>query len=108
MNSARITAMTELAPNTFWTTSGEPCHCQIRCCFPPGIHPQMPPSRLSLPGPGNYQQGKNATTEQRQVNLIDNLSVIQGSHALKFGVDYRWLSPFSSPYAYNQLAILLG
>ncbi len=62
----------------------------------------------SLPGPGTYQQGKNAIDEQRQVNLVDNLSVIQGSHALKFGVDYRWLSPFSSPYAYNQLAIFAG
>ena len=76
--------------------------------FPAGYSSTNAAFTLSLPGPGNYQQGKNATTEQRQVNLIDNLSVIQGSHALKFGVDYRWLSPFSSPYAYNQLAIFAG
>ena len=76
--------------------------------FPAGYSSTNAAFTLSLPGPGTYQQGKNATDEQRQVNLVDNLSVIQGSHALKFGVDYRWLSPFSSPYAYNQLAIFAG
>ena len=33
----------------------------------------------------------------RQFNLVDNLSVIAGSHALKFGVDYRYLSPINGP-----------
>jgi hypothetical protein len=36
------------------------------------------------------------------VNLIDNLSWSKGSHELKFGVDYRWLSPFSGPLSYIQ------
>jgi hypothetical protein len=30
---------------------------------------------------------------QRQVNVVDNLSVQKGSHSLKFGVDFRRLSP---------------
>jgi hypothetical protein len=76
--------------------------------FPPGYSSANGAFTLSLPGPGTYQQGKNATDEQRQINVIDNLSLIKGSHALKFGIDYRWLSPFSSPYAYNQLAIFSG
>jgi hypothetical protein len=38
------------------------------------------------------------------VNLIDNLSWSKGNHELKFGVDYRWLSPFSSPLSYLQFA----
>ena len=76
--------------------------------YPPGYSSANAAFTLSLPGPGNYQQGKNATDEQRQINLIDNLSLIEGNHALKFGIDYRWLSPFSSPYAYNQLAIFSG
>lgn len=76
--------------------------------YPPGYSSANGAFTLSLPGPGNYQQGKNATDEQRQINLIDNLSLIEGNHALKFGIDYRWLSPFSSPYAYNQLAIFSG
>ncbi len=76
--------------------------------YPPGYSSANGAFTLSLPGPGNYQQGKNAIDEQRQINVIDNLSLIKGSHALKFGIDYRWLSPFSSPYAYNQLAIFSG
>jgi TonB dependent receptor/Carboxypeptidase regulatory-like domain len=76
--------------------------------FPPGYSSANGAFTLSLPGPGTYQQGKNATDEQRQINVIDNLSLIKGSHSLKFGIDYRWLSPFSSPYAYNQLAIFSG
>src|SRR5258708_2046293 len=46
--------------------------------------------------------------EQRQINLVDNLSVTAGSHQLKFGVDYRWLSPFSSPFSYRQFVDFSG
>lgn len=76
--------------------------------FPAGYSSANAAFTLDLPGPGTYQQGKNAIDEQRQINVIDNVSVIKGSHALKFGIDYRWLSPFSSPYTYNQLAIFSG
>lgn len=76
--------------------------------FPPGYSSSNGAFTLVIPGAGTYQQGKQATDEQRQINVIDNLSLTKGSHALKFGVDYRWLSPFSSPYAYNQLAIFAG
>ena len=43
-----------------------------------------------------YEQGKQGTDEQRQVNLIDNLSVVKRSHELKFGVDYRRLPVWSN------------
>jgi hypothetical protein len=59
-------------------------------------------------GAGEYIQGKQGTDEQRQVNLVDNLSVTKSSHQLKFGVDYRWLAPFSSPAAYRQFAQFSG
>ena len=49
--------------------------------------------------------GKNAHNLQRQVNIVDNLSVQKGSHALKFGVDYRRLSPIYDPRLYGQQAI---
>ena len=45
---------------------------------------------------------------QRQVNIVDNLSVQKGSHSLKFGVDFRRLSPLSDPQAYNQFAFFLN
>jgi Carboxypeptidase regulatory-like domain/TonB dependent receptor-like, beta-barrel len=57
---------------------------------------------------GTYAQGKSGTNEQRQVNLVDNLMVTKGSHQLRFGVDYRWLAPFSSPFSYEQFAEFLG
>lgn len=33
----------------------------------------------------------------RQFNLVNNLSVVAKSHALKFGIDYRYLSPINGP-----------
>ena len=53
---------------------------------------------------GEYAQGKNATDEQRQVNVTDNIATVRAHHQLKFGVDYRWLSPFTSAAAYQQFA----
>jgi hypothetical protein len=59
-------------------------------------------------GAGEYAQGKQGVNEQRQVNLLDNLSVIKGSHQLKFGVDYRWLAPFTNPFVYRHFFFFSG
>ena len=59
-------------------------------------------------GSGELAQGKFGTDEQRQLNFIDNLSLTTGPHQLKFGVDYRWLSPFTSPLLYGQFAEFTG
>lgn len=37
--------------------------------------------------------GANGHNVQRQINLVDNVSLQRGVHALKFGVDFRRLSP---------------
>jgi hypothetical protein len=63
---------------------------------------------LLISGAGEFGQGKAAIDEQRQINLIDNLSMTKGAHQLRFGVDYRWLSPFSSPFSYRQFADFSG
>jgi hypothetical protein len=76
--------------------------------FPSGITSANGTFLFIILGTGQYVQGKQGTTEQRQINLIDNLSVTKGSHQLKFGVDYRWLAPFSSPAAYHQLGLFSG
>jgi carboxypeptidase family protein/TonB-dependent receptor-like protein len=39
-------------------------------------------------------------SSQRQFNLTNSLSVTAGSHQLKFGVDFRRLTPILSPRAY--------
>jgi hypothetical protein len=76
--------------------------------FPPGFSSTNGVFLFYIAGAGEWGQGKLATDEQRQVNLIDNLSVTKGRHQLKFGVDYRWLSPFSSPFSYQQFAYFSG
>jgi hypothetical protein len=52
--------------------------------------------------------GQNAQTIQRQFNVVDSLSVQAGSHSLKFGVDFRRLSPAFNPTQYSQNAVFLG
>jgi hypothetical protein len=46
--------------------------------------------------------GKNADQLQQQINVVDNLSVQRGSHSLKFGVDFRRLTPSFDPALYEQ------
>lgn len=76
--------------------------------FPSGLTSANGTFLFIVLGVGQYVQGKQGTSEQRQVNVIDNVSVIKGNHQLKFGVDYRWLAPFSSPAAYHQFAAFSG
>jgi len=76
--------------------------------FPPGFSSANGAFALYIIGVGEYIKGKNATDEQRQFNLVDNLSATTGSHQLKFGADYRWLSPFTSPHDYFQLGEFSG
>ncbi|HYJ92935.1 MAG TPA: TonB-dependent receptor, partial [Pyrinomonadaceae bacterium] len=45
--------------------------------------------------------GKIADNEQRQLNFVDNFSIVESSHALKFGVDYRRLYPVVDPVDYT-------
>jgi hypothetical protein len=37
--------------------------------------------------------GDIAKNYQRQINVVDNVSLVKGAHQFKFGVDYRRLSP---------------
>lgn len=41
----------------------------------------------------NLTQGKTLGQQQRQFNIVENLTYIAGRHELKFGVDYRHLRP---------------
>jgi hypothetical protein len=50
-------------------------------------------------------EGNNGNILQRQLNLVDSLSVQIRSHSLKFGIDYRRLFPSSNPPSYQQTAI---
>jgi hypothetical protein len=85
-----------------------------------GFGGAVPPGSLPLPSPftadnakfvfsvgglqnGTYFEGANVRNLQQQINLVDNISVQKGSHNLKFGIDYRRLSPETTPFLYTQL-----
>lgn len=51
---------------------------------------------------GILEAGRNARNFQRQINIVDNQAIQAGSHGLKFGVDYRRLSPSYGIYQYQQ------
>jgi hypothetical protein len=76
--------------------------------FPPGLSSANSLFLQFIPGIGELGQGKSATDEQRQLNFIDNLSLAIRNHELKFGVDYRWLAPFSSVFDYEQFVLFSG
>jgi len=76
--------------------------------FPPGFSSKDSDFLFDILGAGEYALGKQATDEQRQVNVVDNLSAAKGNHQMKFGVDYRWLSPFVSPLAYGTFTEFTG
>jgi hypothetical protein len=84
----------------------------------------VPPTSLLLPSPftsndsllnleilslqnGTLAAGPFGRNVQRQINFVDSLSWQEGAHSLKFGVDFRRLSPINEPNAYEQSAYIL-
>jgi hypothetical protein len=76
--------------------------------FPPGFSPANGLFSMEVLGVGELVKGFLGKDEQRQVNVADNLSWSNGGHQLKFGVDYRWLSPFTTLYSYRQFTEFSG
>jgi len=52
--------------------------------------------------------GRTQQSLQRQFNIVDGLSMQKSSHSLKFGVDYRRLSPVDNPLLYRQVAFFFN
>ena len=76
--------------------------------FPAGFTSADSLFLLVITGAGEYAQGKQGLNEQRQVNLLDNLSMTTDGHQMKFGVDYRWLAPITSPFSYRPFVQFSG
>jgi hypothetical protein len=57
---------------------------------------------------GYMEDGQVGQNLQRQVNLVDTVTVQKGTHGLKFGVDFRRLSPVFGPFQYQQFALFDG
>jgi hypothetical protein len=51
---------------------------------------------------GDLFAGASAHNQQRQVNVVDSVSIQKGPHSLKLGLDYRRLSPRLESAAYFQ------
>jgi hypothetical protein len=71
--------------------------------FPAGTSPARDVVLVSFTGfPGtSLQLGTAAENLQRQFNAVGNLSVIANAHQLKFGTDYRRLTPVVQPQLYS-------
>lgn len=52
--------------------------------------------------------GRNVDNLQRQINLVDNLTLIRRSHQLRVGMDYRRLTPVYNSLRYNQSVVYDG
>jgi hypothetical protein len=50
-------------------------------------------------------QGFDARNIQHQYNVVDSLSVQRGPHSLKFGFDFRRLSPYLYPVGYRDVPV---
>lgn len=51
---------------------------------------------------GGFTVGKTQHNTQRQINVVDSVSVQVGAHQIKAGIDWRRLSPISNTYSYLQ------
>ena len=56
----------------------------------------------------NLSVGRTASNLQRQLNFVDTLSNVKGNHQLKFGLDYRRLTPIFAPAAYSLVALFFN
>jgi hypothetical protein len=56
---------------------------------------------------GGLTTGPLPTSDQRQIQFVENVSFQKGTHALKFGADYRRLSPTQTLAAYTDQTAFL-
>jgi len=54
---------------------------------------------------GNLNVGELGRNLQRQVNIVDSISIQKDTHILKLGIDFRRLSPQFEPFQYQQYAL---
>ena len=102
-NWSRARGVTELALDDF----GGAAPPDASMLFPPFARPETSGFQVFLRGGLNagFGTGKNVNNFQRQLNLVGNLSYVAGAHELKFGGDYRRLTPVYGPLNYAQSVV---
>lgn len=88
----------------FLDTFGGAVPIPIELALPPFVSPENSFFSLLVNLGPTLSLGKTAASVQRQVNIVDTLSTIAGNHQLKFGVDYRRLTPTFGPATYALVA----
>lgn len=63
---------------------------------------------FALSGSGLYIDGAGANNTQQQWNVVDSVSLQKGPHSVKFGVDFRRLTPQFDPFQYTQEALFFS
>jgi hypothetical protein len=63
---------------------------------------------MNITGAASLLSGNFGDNLQRQFNLVENLSVVAGSHQFKLGVDFRRLLPLYRPRNTDQFVSLNG
>ncbi|MGC1781785.1 MAG: TonB-dependent receptor [Acidobacteriaceae bacterium] len=67
-----------------------------------------PPYEQVMLGVSEIDSGLDANNLQRQINLVDNFSYQAGTHQLKFGGDWRRLTPLTRSAPYSQIPVFCG
>lgn len=73
--------------------------------FPPFANPEESFVGLLFNFSPTLSIGKTASSLQRQFNIVNTFSATTSEHQLKFGVDYRRLTPIFGPATYSQVAL---
>jgi hypothetical protein len=74
--------------------------------YPAGVNPNSAVFGLGFfnSSTATLNYGTNADNEQRQINVLDNVSWQKRNHLFKFGFDYRRLTPRLSQPTYTQVS----
>jgi hypothetical protein len=76
--------------------------------FPASISRQDSMYGFSLGNGSSFFVGRDIDNLQRQLNIVDTLSILNGSHNLRVGIDNRRLFPVYGQRRYNQFASFNG
>lgn len=69
----------------------------------PGFAPPDSVYRVNLSAPNVFfDEGSNSSNMQRQVNIVNAVTMTRARHQLKLGIDYRHLFPIYGPVGYVQ------
>ncbi|HLA09438.1 MAG TPA: TonB-dependent receptor [Pyrinomonadaceae bacterium] len=106
VNYSRLSAVSSLSLDDFGGAIVPP----ESILLPPGFSSDNSLYTLQITGATSttLTVGTSVGQLQRQINFVNHLSILKKSHQLKFGIDYRRLSPVYAPRRYLQSVRFFG